>query len=191
MYLIFEGVDTSGKTTQIELLKTQLSDAIFTKEPGGTELGVKLREIILHSGVKSKKAELLLFLADRAEHYERVIKPNKDKIIISDRGLISGIAYAKANGDKNIEFLCDLNRFVLDDNMPNLVILMWTNEEIIKKRLSNKQEDAIEARGIKYLLRVQENMKEILDILNINYRVIDSSKSIEEINKEIRGFIDD
>ena len=191
MYLIFEGVDTSGKTTQIELLKNQLKGAIFTKEPGGTDLGVSLREIILHQGVQSKKAELLLFLADRAEHYEKIIKPNREKIVISDRGLISGIAYAKANGDTDIDFLCELNRYVLDNNMPDLVILMWTNEKIIRKRLSGKNEDTIESRGIEYLLRVQENMKEILDILKINYRVIDSSKTIKEINKEIRGLIND
>ncbi len=67
-------------------------DIITTKEPAGTNLGVKIREILLNGEKISKEAETLLFLADRAEHYNRVLAPNRDKVIISDRGFISGIA---------------------------------------------------------------------------------------------------
>ena len=78
MYIIFEGVDTCGKSTQVELLKKHKKDVITTNEPGGTTVGKKFREILLQSDEKlSINAELLLFLADRAEHYKKIIEPNK------------------------------------------------------------------------------------------------------------------
>ncbi len=188
MYLILEGVDTSGKSTQIELLKNIYKEACFTKEPGGTKLGAKLRELILHKGIKNHKAELFLFLADRAEHYESVIKQHN--IVISDRGFISGIAYALANHDDyDLNFLAELNSFALDKKMPDFVILLETNEKLIKSRLKQKSEDLIEKRGIEYLLRVQTLMKEILIELKINHIIIDSKLEIDEIHQKIKGFI--
>ena len=91
MYILFEGIDTCGKTTQIELLKGKFDNLLVTKEPGGTNNGIKIRKLILNGKIYSKQAEILLFLADRAEHFEEVIKPNKSKLIVSDRGLISGL----------------------------------------------------------------------------------------------------
>ena len=89
LYLALEGIDTCGKSTQIELLKRRFPRAIFTKEPGGSVLGKELRDILLHGNITSKKAEFLLFLSDRAEHIERVIAPRLGNLIISDRSLIS------------------------------------------------------------------------------------------------------
>jgi len=190
MYIVFEGVDTSGKTTQIELLKESHPDAVYTKEPGGTSVGLELRSLLLEKGLKSFVAEMYLFLADRAEHYEEVIKPNRDKLIISDRGFISGIAYALTNHPElDINFLLDLNKFALQKDLPDLVILFKTNKELILSRMSNKSEDAIEQRGLEYLLKVQENMIKVLETLDINYHIIDSSKSIEDISKEIKGLL--
>jgi len=190
MYIVFEGVDTSGKTTQIELLKKIYPDAIITKEPGGTSIGQEFRDILLHKGLKSFKAELFLFLADRAEHFEEVIKPNLDKLIISDRGFISGIAYALTNHPNlDINFLISLNKFSLSNSLPNKVILFKTNKELILKRMSKKSEDSIEKRGLEYLLKVQENMIKVLKTLDINYTIIDSSKTIEEIHKEVKGLL--
>ena len=78
MYAVIEGIDTAGKSTQLELLKEKLPYAIFTKEPGGTPLGIKLRNMALDGEAKSKIAEMFLFMADRAEHIEEVIKNNKN-----------------------------------------------------------------------------------------------------------------
>jgi len=190
MYIVFEGVDTSGKTTQIELLKQSYHDAIMTKEPGGTAIGQELRTILLEKGLKSFIAEMFLFLADRAEHFERVIKPNKNKLILSDRGFVSGIAYALTNHPElDINFLLDLNKFALEGNLPDKVILFKTTKELILSRMSKKREDAIEQRGIEYLLKVQDNMIKVLETLDINYYMIDSSKSIEEISQEIKGIL--
>ena len=188
MYLILEGVDTSGKSTQLELLKNIYPKACFTKEPGGTDLGTKIRAMILHQGVQNHKAELFLFLADRAEHYMNVVQQHD--MVISDRGFISGIAYALANHkDYDIEFLTHLNSFALDDKMPDFVVLLETNEQLIKERLGQKSQDMIEKRGIEYLLKVQELMKEVLKKLKINHIIIDASYEIDEIHQEIKGFI--
>lgn len=187
MYLILEGVDTAGKSTQLELLKTTFTDACFTKEPGGTKLGIKIREMILQEGVRNHKSELFLFLADRAEHYQNVVKNHNT--VISDRGFISGIAYALANHkDYDLEFLLKLNMFALDDNMPNFVVLLETNESLIKSRLHKKSQDMIEKRGISYLLKVQELMKRILIKLEINHIIIDASKDVDEIHQKIIRF---
>jgi len=188
MYLILEGVDTSGKSTQLELLKNLYPKACFTKEPGGTDLGIKIREMILHKGVQNHKTELFLFLADRAEHYMDVVQQHE--IVISDRGFISGIAYALANHkDYDLEFLTMLNSFALNDKMPDFVVLLETNERLIKERLGEKSQDMIEKRGIEYLLKVQDLMKEVLEKLEINHITIDASLEVKEIHKKIKKFI--
>ena len=193
MYVIFEGVDTTGKSTQIELLKRNCSDLITIREPGGTKLGEKLREIILQSKEKiSFNAELFLFLADRAQNFEENIKNKREKIIISDRGMISGISYALANHpmlDK--DFLILMNRFALDGKLPDRVVLFTTTKELIQKRLFAKSHDNIELRGIEYLLRVQDLMINILNSLPVKVLTIDASRQIDDIHNEIKEFIYD
>ncbi len=186
MYCLFEGIDTSGKTTQIALLKKRYPDAIVTREPGGTPLGTRLREIILHRGVKSFKSELFLFLADRAEHIREVIAPNRGKLIFSDRGFISGIAYAMANHpDLDESFLIEQNLFALDGHLPDRIFLFLTTAETIRARMDAKEEDTIEKRGIEYLLQVQKNMERIVKKLDLPCHYIDASDSIEAIHQNI------
>jgi len=185
VYIIFEGIDTCGKTTQIKLLSKEFSDAIITKEPGGTEFGKKAREILLEDSIKSKRAELLLFLADRAEHYIEVIKPNRDKLILSDRGFLSGVGYALANGDFEFEELIKLNRFALEDDFPDLIILFETNIETLKSRTEEKNLDGIELRGLEYLMSVQKHMVESLKKLDIPYIIVDATNDIDSIYQVI------
>jgi len=185
MYVLFEGIDTCGKTTQIELIAQKLDNVIITKEPGGTEFGKHARAILLQDSLTSKRAELLLFLADRAEHYAQIIKPNQDKLIISDRGFLSGIGYALANGDFDFEHLVELNKFALEGHFPDLVILFITNIETLTKRMGNKILDGIELRGLEYLISVQNHMKESLEKLDISYLLIDATQSIETIKEKI------
>ncbi len=185
MYVLFEGIDTCGKSTQIALLQEKYPNIITTKEPGGTPFGVKAREILLEDSLYSKRAELLLFLADRAEHYKRVVEPNQDKMLISDRGFISGIGYALANGDFDFEELVALNRFALYGHFPDKIILFLTNMKTLQERTSQKMLDGIELRGLEYLLEVQEHMKASILKLNIPHLFIDATQSIETIQKQI------
>jgi len=192
MYIIFEGVDTCGKSTQVELFASRHKDIKTTKEPGGTKVGQKLREILLESDSKlSTNAELLLFLADRAEHYAQVVKPTVSKgLVLSDRGLISGIAYALANHPSlDKDFLLKINQFALEGNLPDKVVLFKTNHQLITSRLGHKQKDTIEKRGIDYLLKVQDLMKDTLESLHVNFLEVNSEDSIENIYKQIEDFI--
>ncbi len=187
MYVIFEGIDTCGKTTQIALLKNRFKDAIITKEPGGTAFGKEVREILLSDSLASKRAELLLFLADRAEHYTQIVQPNLERLILSDRGFLSGIGYALANGDFEFEYLMQLNRFALEDRFPDLIILFETDMKTLKERIQNEEKilDGIELRGLKYLLNVQDKMRDALSRLDIPYLLVDARADIETIHQKI------
>ncbi|BAF72307.1 dTMP kinase [Sulfurovum sp. NBC37-1] len=189
MYILFEGIDTCGKSTQMELLTQKHPGIITTHEPGGTAFGQQAREILLSDSLRSKRAELLLFLADRAEHYEEVVEPNHDKIVVSDRGFVSGIGYALANGDFDFDELVALNRFALKDHFPDRIILFMTDMETLKQRISEKELDGIELRGLEYLLRVQEHMKESILKLGIPHLFIDATDSIENIHQSILTYL--
>ncbi|RXK14114.1 dTMP kinase [Halarcobacter mediterraneus] len=186
MYVVIEGVDTAGKSTQLDILKKNHKDAVFTKEPGGTQIGLKLRAMALNGEATSKTAEMFLFLADRAEHIEQVIKPNEEKMVISDRSIISGISYAK---QLPLELVTNLNLIATQNILPSHVILLELSKEELIKRLGNKSNDSIESRGIEYLLDIQNRMKKTIEILNLNHIYIDASLSIEEIAEKIEGFI--
>jgi len=188
MYIAVEGIDTAGKSTQIELLKNNFPNALFLKEPGFTELGKKLREIIFNDDI-SKKAELFLFLADRAETNEKVIKPNLNKLIISDRSVISGIAYAMPFFD--FDLLVNLNKFATDSIFPQFVIILKLEKEELIQRISAKNQDNIEKRGIEYLLKIQENLIHTCNRLEIPYLLLNASSSIEEIHFRIKKAVNE
>ncbi len=191
MYILFEGIDGCGKSTQIELLKNKYFNLIVTKEPGGTELGQNLREILLNSNIKSKKAELFLFLADRAEHFKELIEPNLEKLIISDRGFISGIAYAMEAGFE-LDFLLKLNSFALSNVLPQKILFFKIDKETLINRIGQRGAmDKIESRGFEYLMNIQDNMQKVIDKLDIESLIIDASRDIESINKDIIEFIGD
>lgn len=186
MYVVIEGIDTAGKSTQLDILKEKYQEAIFTKEPGGTKIGLKLREMALNGEAKSKIAEMFLFLADRAEHIEEIVKPNENKMLISDRSVISGISYAS---NLPIEIVTTLNLIATSNILPSHVILLELTSEELTKRLNGKSNDSIESRGIDYLIDIQNRMKETIKKLNLNHIFIDASLSIEEIAEKIEEFI--
>lgn len=192
MYIALEGIDTCGKSTQIKYLKEKYPKAIITKEPGGSALGAQIREMILREQntdqnvCMDSKTEFLLFLADRAEHTAKVIKPNQDKLIISDRSLISGIAYAK-----DIFQAKEFNLFATDNILPDLVIILELDEKTLRYRLGQKPNDAIEKRGIEYLLDIQKNIENITKDLKCKMKIINASDSIESIHNTISKLIND
>ncbi len=185
MYICLEGIDTAGKSTQILRLKEHFNDAIITKEPGGSEAGAKIREIVLNSKLESKKAEFLLFLADRAEHTQKVILPNKNKLIISDRGVVSGVAYALINKEFDEKTIVDYNIFATSHTLPQKVFLLKLSKDELSKRLSAKELDTIELRGIEYLLDIQSAMIRACELLNIELVSIDASLDIKSITNKI------
>lgn len=186
MYIALEGIDTAGKSTQILALSKNFPDAIITKEPGATEIGKEIRELLLSARIESKKAEFLLFLADRAEHMQKVIEPNiSTKMIISDRSAVSGVAYALTQGNLKKEELVSLNNFATNGIYPQKVFLLRLTKEELEYRLSQKELDGIELRGSKYLLEIQDAIIEASELLNIELIEIDATLSREAITQNI------
>jgi dTMP kinase len=189
MYVLFEGIDTVGKSTQIERIALRHPEAITTHEPGGTDFGRDARAILLRGDVRSDRAELLLFLADRAEHYDEIIAPNRDGLVISDRGFLSGIGYALASGDTGLEELIALNQFALRGDWPDEIIFFQTDLPTLRERMEAKEHDEIEQRGLLYLLEVQQHMLDALNILNIPYLVVDATRKPEAVQASIASYL--
>ena len=192
MYLVFEGIDLVGKTSQIELLQKKFSNFIFTKEPGGTEFGKKIRSIILHEGFSiDRMSEFLLFLSDRSEHFHRIVKPNiqSHQTVISDRSLISGMAYALQNGGISEQQILDMNLMTVENSLPDLIIFLKISKEELLKRRASRGHDNIEMRGIEYALQVQTYIEYWIDKLNIPVLKIDAIKPAEEIAEIIQSRI--
>ena len=185
MYIAIEGIDTAGKSTQISALKNHFPDAVITKEPGGTEIGKEIRKMVLSAKTKSKRTEFLLFLADRAEHMQEIIEPNLNKMIISDRSAVSGVAYALIQGDIDTKDLIALNDFATKKIYPKKVFLLRLTKEELEFRLSQKELDGIELRGSEYLLQIQENIKKASELLGLTLIEIDATKPINKITEEI------
>jgi len=186
MYIAIEGIDTAGKSTQIEALSKHFPEAIITKEPGATEIGKEIREMVLSARAKSKKGEFLLFLADRAEHIKEVIEPNiKNYMIISDRSAVSGVAYALIQGEIDTKDLVSLNDFATNKIYPQKVFLLRLTKEELEFRLSQKKLDGIELRGSEYLLKIQDAIIEATELLGLELVEIDATLSREEITTSI------
>lgn len=190
LYIALEGIDLVGKSSQIELIEKEFPDFISTKEPGGTEFGKKVREMILHDDfLINRVSEFFLFLADRSEHYNRVIKPNlqSGKTIISDRSIISGMAYALQNGGISEDAVLNMNLISVENIVPDLVIFISISKEELIKRRTTRGHDNIEIRGIEYALQVQEYLELWITKLNIEVLKIDASQSVESIFREIKN----
>ncbi|TSA86916.1 dTMP kinase [Helicobacter mehlei] len=183
MLIALEGVDASGKSTQIALLKQQFPSALFTKEPGGTPLGQALREMLLHQALPPQ-TQFLLFLADRALHVEQVLKPNAHQLIFSDRSLISGLAYAPYS----LEHALELHRqHGLLEIVPDMVFFLRLDHATLEQRWQAKMQnmDTIEALGVEFLERTQDRLERACQILGLKTHVIDGAQSPQHISSQI------
>ncbi|GAA8823862.1 dTMP kinase [Helicobacter pylori] len=187
MYVVLEGVDGVGKSTQVGLLKNMFKNALFTKEPGGTKIGESLRHIALNENI-SELARAFLFLSDRAEHTESVIKPalKEKKLIISDRSLISGMAYSQFSS-------LELNLLATQGILPEKIILLLIDKEGLKQRLSLKSLDKIENQGIETLLTIQQKLKTHAYVLKEKFGCevleLNAQKSVKNLHEQIAAFI--
>ncbi len=188
MYVVLEGVDGAGKSTQVGLLKGRFKNALFTKEPGGTRMGESLRHIALNENI-SELARAFLFLSDRAEHIESVIKPalKEKKLIISDRSLISGMAYSQFSS-------LELNLLATQSVLPEKIILLVIDKEGLKQRLSLKNLDKIENQGTEKLLTIQQKIKAHAHALREKFGCevleLDAQKSVGDLHRQIAAFIE-
>ncbi len=200
-FIVIEGIDGCGKTTQINYLAEWLTNSglipknkklHITKEPGGTSLGEELREILLStSNDNEPKAitELLLYAADRAQHVSQIIQPalNQGDWVLSDRFSGSTLAYQGYGRGLDIKLINKLEAIATQSILPNLTILLEiTASESIKRRRKIKN-DRIEKEGLKFLENVALGFSKIAK--DRNWNTIKASKNIKQISKEINTLV--
>lgn len=191
LFITFEGTDGCGKTTQIEMLKDyfekQGRTVLLTREPGAKGLGTKLREILLnYDGEVSPVCESFLFLADRAQHVDTIIKPAvaRGEIVLCDRHTDSTVAYQGYGRELDIEQIKMLNNIATSGLKPDLTFIFDIDIDTAQKRVG-KNKDRIESAGIEFFKRVRNGYLEIAKQEPERVKVLDGSKSIETIHNEL------
>lgn len=191
LFITFEGGDGCGKTTQIKLLDEYLRQkgykTLLTREPGSKGLGVKLREILLnYDGVVSPICESFLFLADRAQHVDCIIKPaiQDGVIVLCDRHTDSTVAYQGYGRGLDLEQIYKLNSIATNGLKPDLTIVLDVDVETSQKRVGSEK-DRMESAGVEFFERVREGFLEIAKKEPERVKVVDSTQTIEEIHQQI------
>lgn len=191
LFITFEGGDGCGKTTQIRLLDEYLQSkgykTLVTREPGSKGLGVKLREILLnYDGEVSPTCESFLFLADRAQHVDCIIKPalKEGTVVLCDRHTDSTVAYQGYGRGLDIEQIHRLNNIATGGLKPDLTIVLDVDVETSQQRVG-KEKDRMESAGVEFFERVRQGFLEIAKQEPNRVKVVDSTKSIDSIHKEI------
>ncbi len=195
LFITFEGVDGCGKTTQMDLLakylQTQGYEVVITREPGAKGLGEKIREILLHyDGEVSSKAESFLFLADRAQHIDKIVNPaiENGKIVLCDRHTDSTIAYQGYGRGVNIDKLRMLNNLATGDRKPDITFVFDIDIETSMSRVG-QEKDRMESSGVEFFNNVRKGFLEIAKQEPERVKVISSDKSIDEIHREVLEYI--
>ena len=195
LFITFEGCDGCGKTTQLELLAKFLEEknynVIVTREPGAKGLGTKLREILLnYDGEVSSNCESFLFLADRAQHIDTLIKPaiQEGKIILCDRHIDSTVAYQGFGRGINLEQINYLNNLATSGLKPDLTLLFDVDTETSMQRVG-KNKDRMESAGIEFQEKVRQGYLTIAKSEPKRIKVFDSRKSIEQLHQEVLNTI--
>lgn len=191
LFITFEGGDGCGKTTQIKLLDEYLRNkgykTLLTREPGSKGLGEKVREILLnYNGDVSPVCESFLFLADRAQNVDCLIKPALEEgtIVICDRHTDSSVAYQGYGRGLDVDRIKMLNSIATSGLKPDLTIVLDVDVETSQKRVGSEK-DRMESAGMEFFERVRQGYLEIAKQEPERVKVVDSTQTIEEIHKEI------
>ncbi len=197
-FIVLEGIDGCGKTTQINELSKWLPKSglinknrtlIKTREPGGSILGREIRDMILNnhkSYSPSILTELLLYSADRAEHISKIISPalQDGNWIISDRFSGSTLAYQGYGREINIDIIKKLENIVCQNIKPDLTFYLEISPEESILRRKNKVADRIESEGLEFLQKVNNGFK--LIAVENNWEIIKASDDVNSISKQIQ-----
>ena len=191
LFITFEGADGCGKTTQLNLLKDYLTAkgyaVILTREPGGKGLGEKIREILLnYDGKVADRCESFLFLADRAQNIETIVKPAIEscKIVLCDRHTDSSVAYQGYGRGLDIEQIKMLNNLATGGKQPDLTLVFDVDIETSMQRVGNEK-DRMESSGKEFFNRVRNGYLEMAKQEPERLKIVDSTKSIDEVHKRV------
>jgi dTMP kinase len=191
MFVTFEGVDGSGKSTQAELAAAFLAETgrevVATREPGGTPLGEKVRELLLDGPEMTAWAEASLFAAARAELAERVIRPAlaRGAVVVSDRYLDSSLAYQGVARGLGVEQVLELNAAVAD-LLPDRTFVLLVDPETAADRLGRRPEDRIEREGAEFRAVVQEGYRAVAERFPERIVLLDGARPRDELAAHVR-----
>jgi dTMP kinase len=200
LFLTFEGGDGSGKSTQSALLTEWLSQqgrtVVHAREPGGTELGLELREIILHRrGYIAPRAEALIYAADRAHNVATVVRPALERgdIVIQDRYLDSSVAYQGAGRVLEPAEVRDVSLWATEHLLPDLTILLDLDIETGRARLDDARTryDRLEAEAAEFHHRVREAYLALAAAEPDRFLVLDATEPVETLAERIRARVSD
>jgi len=193
LFITFEGIEGSGKSTQIimlaEYLKAEGREVTVTREPGGTEIGRAIRQVLLNPGFTKMDyhTEVLLYAADRAQHAAEIIKPSlaEGKIVLSDRYIDSSIAYQHYGRGLPLDLIMNINEQAVQGLKPDLTFLLALPLEIGLKRATQETSDRIEQESIAFHGRVEAGFRELASKEPQRWHVIDATGTIDEIHQSI------
>ncbi len=192
MFVTFEGLDGSGKTTQVELLRTVLEaegrEVVSTREPGGTEVGEQIRQIVLHGLPIIPWAEAALFAAARSELVEAVIRPAlmRGADVLCDRYIDSSLAYQGIARGLGVEHVLDMNLQATRGLLPDLTILLLIDPTLSEQR-AGAEPDRIERENEEFRVRVDEAYRELAELFPRRIVAFDGSRMPSELAEEILG----
>ncbi len=195
LFITFEGTDGCGKSTQIEKITQYLQSKnlslVVTRDPGGTDLGKKLREILLgYEGKIYENCELFLYLADRAQHIdEKIIHALKEgKIVLCDRYVDSTVAYQGYARGLDKDKILELNNIVSHGLMPDLTLYFDVDTEIAMQRVGENK-DRLEAEGVEFHKKVRNGFLDLAKKYD-RIKVINSNQDIESVFNDAKVQID-
>ncbi|MDX2376909.1 dTMP kinase [Microbacterium sp. LRZ72] len=198
LWITLEGGDGAGKTTQAELLHRWLEAegrrVVRTREPGGTEVGALIRDIVLHHrGDVAARAEALLYAADRAQHVETLVRPALDRgeVVVQDRYLDSSVAYQGAGRVLDADEVRRLSLWATGDALPDTTVLLDLDPASARARLDadDKPFDRLESEREEFHLRVRQAFLALADAEPARFLVLDAARAPEELAAAIRDRI--
>ena len=190
MFVTFEGPDGSGKSTQAELLRAALAaegrEVVLTREPGGTALGERIRELLLEGDPMSPWAEAALFAASRAQHVEQVILPALERgaDVICDRYLDSSLAYQGIARGLGVEAVLELNLRATHGLLPDATVLLLVDPAVAATR--SGATDRLEREGDGFRSRVDAAYRELATRFPERILVVEADRPPDELAREIR-----
>ncbi len=190
LFIAFEGGDGAGKSTQVALLREAFETAgrtvTVTRQPGGTDLGREIRDLVLHGAHVAPRAEALLFAADKAHHVDQLIRPALDRgeVVLTDRYTDSAVAYQGAGRDLGAQEIHDLNMWAVDDLVPDLTVVVDVSAQEgrrrrgdVHDRLEAEEDTFHDAIRAHYLAMAQGNPQ--------RYIVVDGTLAPDEIHAQV------